>query len=325
MSIEEPIRVYVGADRSQELAVAVLEYSIKRHTTAPVQVIPMVDLEVPVPIDPRNSQRTGFSFSRFCIPQLAGYRGRAIYMDADMQVFQDIRSLWELPFDGCKVLVQQSVKHVDETLRKENAPAARKKQCAVMLLDCGRLDWDVKAIVRGMDEERYSYAQLMDELCILPEDQVGYRVPFEWNSLEHYDSGTCLIHYTDMGTQPWVSTRNPNGHLWFAEVRRMLGDGSLTWDRVRQEIALGYFRPSLVRDLRWGPLVPRFLQPWFNRVNEGIDKASGFVAHRKVYEVKRLRNEAVRAYEKALAARQKQAAAADLGEPAAERKVAVKA
>lgn len=300
MSAQEPIRVYVGADRSQQLAIAVLEYSIKRHTTAAVQVIPMVDLDVPVPRDPRNGQRTGFSFSRFCIPALAGYQGRAIYMDADMMVFKDIRSLWELPFDGRKVLVQESVKHTDETLRKENAPAARKKQCAVMLLDCGSLDWDVKEIVRGLDEERYDYPRLMDQLCILPEEQVGYTVPFEWNSLEHYDSGTCLLHFTDMGTQPWVSTRNPNGHLWFAEVRRMLADGTLRLEQVREEIALGHFRPSLLRELRWGHRVPAFLRPWFDRANEGIDRASGFVAHRHVYEAKRRRNEAVKQHEKSL-------------------------
>jgi lipopolysaccharide biosynthesis glycosyltransferase len=260
----------------------------------------MVDLEVPVPRDPRNSQRTGFSFSRFCIPTLAGRQGRALYMDADMLVFRDIRALWQLPFDGRKVLVQESVKHTDETLCKENAPARRKKQCAVMLLDCARLDWDVREIVGGLDEGRYDYPQLMDQLCILPEDEVGYTVPFEWNSLEHHDSGTCLLHYTDMGTQPWVSTRNPNGQLWFAEVRRMLAEGALRIEQVQEEVALGHFRPSLLRELRWGHLVPALLRPWFNRVNDGIDRASGFVAHRHVYEAKRLRNEAVRQYEKSL-------------------------
>jgi hypothetical protein len=300
MNNQEPIRVYVGADRSQELAIAVLEYSIKRHTTAEVQVIPMVDLDVPAPRDPRNGQRTGFSFSRFCIPQLAGYRGRAIYMDADMQVFQDIRSLWNLPFDGCQVLVQASVKHTGETLRKQNAPSERKKQCAVMLLDCDSLRWDVREIVRGLDDGRYDYSQLMDEMCIVPEEKVGYKVPFEWNSLEHFDSGTCLIHYTDMGTQPWVSTGNPNGHLWFAEVRRMLADGSLQWERLQQEVDLGFFRPSLLRELRWGHRVPGFLRGWFNRGNEALDRGAGYQPHRKVYEAKRLRSEAVREYEKKL-------------------------
>lgn len=297
MNSSDTIRVFVGADRSQKLAIDVLAYSIKRHTTANVEVIPMVDLDVPVPRDPRNHQRTGFSFSRFCIPKLCGYKGQAIYMDADMQVFKDISTLWSLPFNGHRVLVQESVKHTNVSLNKENAPSTRKKQCAVMLIDCENLDWDIREIVHGLDEGSYNYSQLMDEMCIVPEEQVGYRVPFEWNSLEHFDISTCLIHYTDMGTQPWVSTRNPNGEIWFAEVRRMLADGSLCMEQLQQEIVMGHFRPSLVRDIRWGHKVPNFLRSTFNHLNEAFDRARGFVAHRKVYDAKRVRMAAVRAHE----------------------------
>ncbi|MEE4678862.1 glycosyltransferase [Pseudomonas alliivorans] len=300
MENDDVIRVYVGVDRSQLLAVPVLEYSIKRHTTARVEVIPMLDLPVPEPKDPRNGQRTGFSFSRFCIPKLAGYEGKAIYMDADMLVFQDIRKLWKLPFNGAKILIQEEVKFADVTMAKENAPKERKKQCAVMLLDCARLDWDVNEIVQGMDDGRYSYDQLMSGLCILPEREVGYGVPFEWNSLEHYDSGTCLIHYTDMGTQPWASTRNSNGYLWFDEVRRMLKAGVLGFDQIMDEIAHGYFRPSLCREIRYGHLIPKSFRSLFNEWNEAYDKRCGYVPHKSVYDQKRIRNKAIKEYERSI-------------------------
>lgn len=300
MSNDDVIRVYVGTDRSQLLAVPVLEHSIKRHTTAKVEVIPMLDLPVPVPRDPRNGQRTGFSFSRFCIPKLAGYKGRAIYMDADMQVFKDIRGLWDLPFNGAKVLIQEEVKHTDITMAKENAPAIRKKQCAVMLLDCENLDWDINKIVQELDDGKYTYDQLLSEICILPEEEVGYGIPFEWNSLEYFDENTCLIHYTDMGTQPWVSTRNPNGHIWFAEVRDMLADGSLDWETIQKDIDLGYFRPSLARDIRYGHMIPQFLKQLFNRMNETLDRMKGYVPHKAVYEAKRLRNKAIKDYERSI-------------------------
>lgn len=300
MNRDDTIRVFIGADRSQQLAIDVLSYSIKRHTSANVQIIPMIDLDVPLPADPRNYQRTGFSFSRFCIPKLCNYEGRAIYMDADMQVFKDIRDLWTTPFNQQYVLVQASVKHTDISLNKTNAPTSRKKQCAVMLIDCEKVDWDINKIVNDLDNNKYNYSQLMDELCIVPEDRVGYRVPFEWNSLEHFDESTCLIHYTDMGTQPWVSTRNPNGRIWFSEVRRMLKDGSLTIDKLKQEIALGYFRPSLIRDIYWSHLIPKFLKSLFNQFNEQLDNVHGYIAHRKVYEAKRLRMQAAKDYEKSL-------------------------
>lgn len=299
---DEVIRVYVGVDRSQLLAVPVLEYSIKRHTTAKVEVIPMLDLPVPEPKDPRNGQRTGFSFSRFCIPKLSGYKGKAIYMDADMLVFRDIRELWNIPFDGAKIIIQQEVKFTDESTQKVGAPKTRKKQCAVMLLDCERLDWDVETIIRGMDEGRYDYDELMSQLIILDEEHVKYGVPFEWNSLEHWDTDTRLIHYTDVYTQPWSACGNKNAWPWFAEVRRMLADGSVTEAAIQKEIDLGYFRPSLLRDIKYRHLIPSFLHSLWDKKNATTDKLSGYIPHKAVYEAKRHRQQVIKAYEAKLQA-----------------------
>lgn len=301
MATDDTIRIYVGTDRSQLLAVPVLEYSIKRHTKAKVEVIPMLDLPVPTPKDPRNSQRTGFSFSRFCIPKLAGYKGKAIYMDADMLVFKDIEELWNIPFDGAKVIVQKEVKHQEETLHKHGAPKERKKQCAVMLLNCEELSWDIDEIIKGMDAEKYNYDQLMSELCILDESEVKYGVPFEWNSLEHWDNQTCLIHYTDVTTQPWTCCGNKNAYLWFSEVRRMINNGALSWSQIENEINLGYFRPSLIRDIKYRHLIPKFLHKLLDTKNSTTDKLSGYIPHKAVYEQKRIRNKAIKAYEAKLA------------------------
>jgi lipopolysaccharide biosynthesis glycosyltransferase len=300
MKSDVPIRVFVGADRSQALAVPVLEYSIKRHTTAKVEVIPMLDLPVPAPVDPRNAQRTGFSFSRFCIPKLTGYKGRAIYMDADMLVFSDIRELWDIPFDGAKIVIQKEVKFEEQSTAKVGAPKKRKKQCAVMLLDCDRLDWDIEKIVSDMDRGEYDYEQLMYDLCILPEEEVKYGVPFEWNSLEHWDPATRLIHYTDVYTQPWTAVGNPYGYLWFDEVRRMIAEGALALEAVQKEIDLGYFRPSLIKDVTWRQRIPKFLHGIWDRRNALSDKVGGYIPHKAVYEAKRKRKKAVAAFEASL-------------------------
>ncbi|EJM65086.1 LPS:glycosyltransferase [Pseudomonas sp. GM50] len=299
---DEVIRVFVGVDRSQLLAVPVLEYSIRRHTTAKVEVIPMLDLPVPVPLDPRNGQRTGFSFSRFCIPKLCEYKGKAIYMDADMLVMHDIRELWNIPFEGAKVIIQEEVKFVEETLQKVGAPKLRKKQCAVMLLDCANLDWDVNAIVAGMDEGKYNYDELMAGLCILDEQHVKYGVPFEWNSLEHWDANTRLLHYTDVYTQPWSCCGNKFAWVWFQEVRRMLADGSLTEERIQEEITIGYLRPSLIRDIKYRHLLPSFLRGIWDKKNAAADKIAGYIPHKDVYEAKRKRQKIIKAYEAKLKA-----------------------
>lgn len=293
-------RIFVGADRSQLLAVKVLEHSIRRHASIDVEVIPMVDLVVQQPRDPRNGQRTGFSFSRLCIPELSKYQGRAVYMDADMLVMRDVRELWELPFDGAKVVIQREVKHEDTTTKKEGAPTFRKKQCAVMLLDCDRLSWDIETIVSDMDSGKYGYEELMFDLCILQEEEIKYGVPFEWNSLEHLDSETRLLHYTDMLTQPWVSTRNRLAEPWYQEVRSMLSDGTLSWKEIQAEIDLGFFRPSLLRDIRWRNRLPRFLLPAFDRRSRALDEARAFVAHKAVYEQKKIRDRAISEFERGI-------------------------
>ncbi|MBI3300249.1 MAG: glycosyl transferase [Elusimicrobia bacterium] len=291
----EAVRVFVGTDRSQLLAVKVLEHSIKRHASLPVEVIPMCDLPIRVPKDPRQTQRTGFSFSRFCIPALAGYRGRAIYMDADMLVMKDIRELWELDFKGAKVIVQEELsQEQSHTALKLGAPGKRAKQCAVMVMDCARLDWRIDDIIGGLDEARYDYQGLMFDLCLLKEPEIRYAVPFRWNSLEHLDATTCNIHYTDMSTQPWVFPLNRNAEVWYEEVRLMLKEGALGRAEVEEQIRLGYFRPSLLRDLEGRSRVSGALGFVLRSWQFLADRAKGFVPHREVYMAKRARQAAGR-------------------------------
>ena len=292
--MQDLVRVYVGTDRSQLLAVAVLEHSIRRHTHRPVQVCPLIDLDLPEPRDIRQGSRTNFSFARFAIPELAGYQGRALYLDADMLVFRDIGELWDIPFEGCSVAIQEGVPEHAVAHEKAGAPKARVKQCSVMLIDCARARWDVHRIVAGLDG-RYTYEQLMHELCILPESEVAYSVPFAWNSLEHFDSETRLIHYTDMDTQPWVNAINRNGPHWLEEVRLMLDTGALTATELRTEIELGYFRPSLMVELEEMP----HRSAWRQERAEAyaaMDERAGFVRHAEVYRRKKMRAEAIKRY-----------------------------
>jgi lipopolysaccharide biosynthesis glycosyltransferase len=291
----EFLDIFVGTDRSQLLAVAVLEFSIKRHTNHPVRVCPLIDLDLPEPKDVRQSSRTNFSFARFSIPELKSYSGMALYLDADMLVFRDIAALWQLPFNGAKIIVQGAIASQVLSSAKVGAPATRKKQCSVMMMDCGVLDWHAPTIIRGLDG-RYTYEQLMSEMCILREEEVSYTLPFEWNSLEHYNENTCLIHYTDMHTQPWVSTENGFGYLWLREVRRMLDEQALSWSALKTEIDLGYFRPSLIEELN-EPAALESFSPERSQLLAAIDQRSGFVKHAEVYARKKAREAALAAYE----------------------------
>ena len=295
--MDEVIDVFVGTDRSQLLAVSVLEHSIRRHTQRRVRVCPLIDLDLPEPRDIRQGSRTNFSFARFAIPELRLYAGKGLYLDADMLVFRDIGELWDIPFDGGSVIIQAEIPGHAVSHQKAGAPARRVKQCSVMLIDCARALWSVQEIVAGLDG-RYTYEELMHELCIVPEADVRYAVPFAWNSLEHFDPDTRLIHYTDMDTQPWVSPMNRNGHLWHAEVRLMLETGALGWSDLQAEIQLGYFRPSLLDEIEQMPHRGGWNEAAAARFAE-LDKRSGFVRHAQVYRRKKQRAEAIKRYEQA--------------------------
>jgi hypothetical protein len=230
-----PVRVFVACTPAERLPMRVLEFSIRETTALPVEVAAIHDFERPIPRprELRNQPRTPFSFQRFLIPELCGYQGRAIYLDADMQVFSDIGELWNHAMNGFDLL----------TVREGNS--GRRGQFSVMLMDCARLPWRVEDIIAGLDEERFSYEQLMQEMCVAP--NVGRVLSPAWNSLEKYEQGaTRLLHYTDMDTQPWVGLDHPLGKLWLDCLRRAIAAGAIAVADVERAVALGHVRPSLL-------------------------------------------------------------------------------
>jgi Glycosyl transferase family 8 len=248
----EPMRVFVGADESQLVAASVLEHSLRKHASRPVEFTTMIDLDVPEPKDPANRARTGFSFYRFLIPKLCGYRGRALYLDSDMQVFADLAELWQIPFEDDTVLCTNQPEPPAEW--RDDPSFKPGRHLAVMMLDCSRLEWDVDEIVGGLDEGRYGYKELMSDLCIVPEEQIAERIPRQWNSLEHYEPGTTrLVHYTVVPTQPWKNDRNPLRETWHEGFRDALGAGAVDPTLVLRSIEGGHVKASLVNDLHLSP------------------------------------------------------------------------
>jgi|CXWL01.1.fsa_nt_gi hypothetical protein len=232
------VRIFVGATPAEWLPVRVLEFSIRETTSLSVDVAALYQFKraFPIPQALANRPRTPFSFQRVLIPELCGFFGKAIYLDADMQVFQDIGELWACDFNGHDLLT------VGEGGR------GRHGQFSVMVLDCAELSWRIEDIVRALDDDSLDYAELMYEMKVAR--RIGYIIPAAWNSLEHYGAGdTCLLHYTDMPTQPWVSCRNPLGHLWLACLRRAIAAGFIVDSDIAREISSGHVRPSLVEEL----------------------------------------------------------------------------
>lgn len=237
-NITSPIRIFIAATPAEWLPARVLEYSIREQTELPVMVqyLYQTGVDIPVPNDLKNKPRTPFSFQRFLIPELCAHSGQAIYLDADMQVFQDISELWQEPLSGCDL----------QTVQEGNTK--RRGQYSVMLLDCAQLNWSIKDIVNELNSGNLNYAELMFEMKVA--SKVGRDINPDWNSLETYNSeSTKLLHYTDMNTQPWVSLANPLGYLWIACLRRAISSGFISKEEIVREVKANHVRPSLLAQL----------------------------------------------------------------------------
>lgn len=264
LDVETPVQVFVGAEPEQLLAIKVLEHSIRKHCSMSVRVTPLFQaleerkLGVPIPRDPGQRARTPFTFQRFCIPQLKNFKGRAIYLDSDMIVFRDIRQLWNWPFEGANVL---SV--------KESAGTGRRPQFSVMVLDCTKLDWHADDIIRGLDEQRWTYEQLVFEMTPVAKPKAV--LPPEWNELERYEAKTtALTHFTDMDTQPWLVTDNVHGRIWCELLFEAVRTGKIARGDVDRDIERGWVRPSLAHQLDHG-IVDPFLLPDRVKRNDALN------------------------------------------------------
>jgi hypothetical protein len=244
----DPLRIYIGCSPAEWLPAKVLEHSIRRNTSRPVEVTRLCDvpIEIPVPKDPKNRAVTLFSFQRFVVPEAAGFQGMALYLDSDMLVFSDIGELFDIadthtPFS-----------HILKT------PGW---QSAVMMYSNCRFFPPITTAVKILDEGILSYSQLMNlRLDRWPVADLVDAYGKEWNHTDRYESETKLLHFTNTRTQPWVYRDHPHGELWHKELDRAQVAGLISEQEIRAEIMRGHVRPSLL----YGPEADKRFTPPFN-------------------------------------------------------------
>ena len=237
MEETDTIRIFIGSSPSEWLPAKVLEYSIRRRTAAPIDVTLLYEssIEIPIPKDKNNRPRTPFSFQRFLIPQLCNYEGKAIYLDADMLVFDDIYELWSTEMFGNDIL---SVPSPDEK---------SKPQFSVMLMNTSNLLWRINLIIESLNKNLFTYDQLMYDFAITKSTSQSLN-PL-WNSLELLTEETKLLHYTNMYLQPWVSLHNPYRDTWVNELFSAIQDNHISMIELSREISNGVVRPSLIAEI----------------------------------------------------------------------------
>lgn len=131
------IRVFIGYDSNETVAYHVLAHSILRHASVPVSVTPLVLSQLPMTRARDPKQSTEFSFSRFLVPWLCGFKGTAIFMDCDVLVRADIAGLVGQPGKSVSVVKHEyTPRPEDKFLGNRQTVYEKKNWSSVMVFDC---------------------------------------------------------------------------------------------------------------------------------------------------------------------------------------------
>lgn len=232
---EAPIRVFVETDRTLTLPARVLEHSIKRRARMSVEVVPLLERDLPAPRVPVARPRSGPGLGRFRVPSLCEGHGRAICLPADSLVLSDIDELWGHPMPGVDVL--RAAGAADDPGRSD-----------VLLLDCDRLRWRIDEILRDLDAGRYDLEGLVRDLCIVPRARIGEGLPSGWNAAE--DPGAAparLLRFARGSAPPWRHEGAAHGKLWCGELRDAVEGGFIDPELLAEEVWRGHVSSRLPR------------------------------------------------------------------------------
>jgi hypothetical protein len=193
-------------------SMAVLEYSIHRHASMPVQIewMKITNDETSFWHGWDTTRwATPFSGFRWGIPARCGFHGRAIYMDSDVIVMDDLAKLWNQPFLPGKCVLGKG---------------GGSWRLCVSLWDCAAAKHVMLPIERlRQDPEAHR------KMGRLIQPYIG-QFRGHWNVLDGqgfndlWDPAIGAIHYTDMSCQPHLRHALPR---LAAEGRKHWFDGTV--------------------------------------------------------------------------------------------------
>jgi len=191
------IPIFIGYDPREAIAFHVCANSIIRHSTSPVQIIPLSLNLFEEYTETHTDGSNAFIYSRFLVPYLSHWLGHAIYIDGDMIVKSDITELWNLRNYMMDV---QVVKHNYKTrmpikyLGAKNEDYPRKNWSSVILWNCQNFPnrrLTPEYIMKSTGSHLHRFEWIND-------DRIG-ELPIEWNWLPDEfgpNPNAKLLHYT---------------------------------------------------------------------------------------------------------------------------------
>jgi hypothetical protein len=190
------IHLFCGYDARESAGFHAFVHSVLSRASQPVSIIPLAGLGVPV-------GSNAFTLSRFLVPHLMEYSGRAIFADAsDMLMLGDVAELDAL-FDPEKAvqvvkhpayMSQHERKYIGTGMECGQTNYTRKNWASLMLINCAHEAWREKTPTKVAGSDPLQQLQFAD----FQADEIG-ELPPEWNVLVdegQSDAGAKLLHWT---------------------------------------------------------------------------------------------------------------------------------
>ena len=236
------MKIYIGWDWREDDAWHACAHSLRVHSGVPLDIEP-ISSKHPLMnrafyykgnqkhdvVDERPFS-TEFSFARFLVPVLEGYKGWAMFVDCDFLFRRDVGELFKLRDDTKAVMVVQQ-DHVPREPTKMMGAAQssyrRKNWSSLVLWNCAHRAHRLMGQFRGIDAEKVNTAHggWLHGFDWLKMEDIG-NLPSEWNWLEGYSSpeaDPAAVHYTRGG--PWLDQYKDAAYAeeWRAAHLRSLG------------------------------------------------------------------------------------------------------
>src|SRR5260221_8613583 len=230
------IRIFVGWDSNEAVASSVLIHSLMRTAKEPISITPMILGHLPMTRKRAKYQSTEFSFSRFLVPYLCEYKGRAIFMDGDMLCRSDIGELWKLtdtPHAISVVKNDYKPKQEDKFLGSKQSLYEKKNWSSLMVFNnalCKALTPQIVNEASGLYLHQFKWLQ---------DDSLIGEIPVEWNHLvgEYARNPNDKIAHLTRGTPCFQAySQCEFAAEWYQELDRLNDYDRIGEYKVKHEI-----------------------------------------------------------------------------------------
>lgn len=181
---KDVLKIFIGYDAKETVAWHVMCQSIIENTTKPVSIIPLSlqGLKSFYNRQYDSKQSNEFSFTRFLVPFLCGYKGDAVYFDCDMLLTTDIADLFKIGrYNALPVSVvkhEYVPKNTTKYLGNKQYQYPRKNWSSVVYWDCEAEQNRILTPEFINDAE----SKVLHRFLWLDNSEIG-DLPKEWNFL----------------------------------------------------------------------------------------------------------------------------------------------